>query len=177
MRRALLLALLAAAPAVHAADAPAPAQPPDAVEQMKARYYEKFSALPPSRKCSAQDAAGEWVAVATLTAGAGAQLEATKETGKQYLAFGPYNMLLRQSSQNPLGHEALAALLPKTPLQYIMTSAGMLYSYKGGALESSQLCFVSNAASKDYASGLLILAALLEKNDDFTVTLYAPLGK
>lgn len=167
---ALLLAM-AMSPAI-AADMP---QPPDAVELMKAEYLDHFKALPPMRKCAPEDAKGAWKEYAVFESAGNAEMTAQKAQGPKYLAFGEYNTLLWQRSLIPANGKATLASTARTGLQYISTAAGMLYVYKNQELQTSQLCFISTAATKTYPAGTLLLARPVEKDKPLTITLYARL--
>lgn len=148
----------------------------DVVDGMKAQYYDKFSMLPPSRKCTPEDAMGAWVEKSIFEEGARA-ISATQEAeGLKYLFFGSYNTLVWQRSKASLDIGSLTGLLQQSKKQYIMTTAGMLYAYDNGSIESSALCFVSTQATQQYAKGLLMLAVPLEKESSFAITIYAPIG-
>lgn len=166
----LLLLLMAVNPAV------AQEAKPDVVDAMKAAYYDKYEQLPPSRKCTPQDARGAWVEDAIFEVGATTDTAEQETEGKKYLYFADYNLLVWQRSQAPLSEGVLAERQKDTPLQYIMTVAGMMYVYEGGTATSSSLCFVATEDKEPFKKGALMLAKPLDDELSYQITLYAPLG-
>jgi len=152
------------------------AQPLDAVDLIKAEYYGHFDKLPPSRKCTPEDARGAWREMAVYESDGIAEVSAQKAKGPRYLAFGEYNTVVWQRALVQYSGMALIGGARNSEMQYISTSAGMLYLYKKSLLQESLLCFIATEATKTYPAGMLLLARPIEKDKSLIITLYAPLG-
>ena len=148
---------------------------PDAVEMMKGEYAATFQDFPPARKCAQEDAKGAWKSIAVLEKTPTPQTVEQEKMGAHHLAFGDYSRLVSLRTPATMSAGQVFSELAKTPLQYIMTAAGMLYIYQNGKLQSSLLCFVSTDGGKKYAKGHLMLALPVEKAKPLSVTLYEPL--
>lgn len=171
MRRACAIALLLSLPAAVQAQQ----QETDVVAQMQKQYEAKFNDLPPSRKCAPEDAKGIWREEGVLETGPSLLAAEQQKDGPAYLGFGArYNTLFWKRSKEELNINATLEALPYAKRQYIMTAAGMMYTYADGALERSYLCFVSTKGTNKFAEGLLMLALPIERDKPLNITLYSP---
>lgn len=175
MQRAflLLLAILCPAPALAAEGPPVP----DGVDLTKIAYYEHFTSLPPSRKCTQEDAKGTWKELAIYESDGASETSAQRAQGVKYLAFGEYNTLFWQRALIPFSAQALFTIARQSSLQYIATSSGMLYVYKNGVLQDSLLCFMTTDTTEKFPRNTLMLARPIEKDTSLTITLYTPIEK
>jgi hypothetical protein len=156
------------------------AQPkgPDAVDIMKAHYYDYFRDLPSSRKCTPDDMKGAWQEISSLEGPGSMESVDRAKAGKKYIAFGEYNIFALRRSTEPLSAASVNATAKISGLQYIATSAGMLYTYSNNELKTSMLCFISTDKARDYPTpGLLMLAVPIQKDTPLTMTFFAPLEK
>lgn len=169
IRRVLVLAACIATPA-FAADTTPPQN--DVVLMMQGQYYNTFKGLPPSRKCTVDDAKGAWREFAIIESAGGTEGASQHKEGIKYLAFGAYNRLLWQRSP---AQPQIDLALNNSPLQYIVTDAGMFYVYQAGQLQASLLCFVSTKEQDKYKPGMLMLAIGAEKDKPLAMTIYEPL--
>ena len=151
------------------------AEPPDAVELMKAEYVGHFKDLPPARKCTPDDAKGAWKESAIFESAGMVEMSAQKAQGPKYLAFGEYNTLIWQRTQASLSAGPLVTSARGSNLQYIATAAGMLYVYKTGTLTDSLMCFIATEPKQKIAKDTLMLARPVEKDKPLLITLYEPL--
>ncbi len=172
MRAFFLLLALMAKP-LWAVEDPAPV---DAVEAIRAAYYDQFRGLPPSRKCTPRDAWGAWKELAIYEYPGKSEIAAQQANGSYYMVFGDqYNRMIWGRVKNPLTAAQLYGFMPNAKKQFIMTTAGMLYVYMNGTLLASLVCSVSTEATNNYPKDMLLLALPVEKDKPLIITIYAPL--
>jgi hypothetical protein len=148
---------------------------PTAVDIIMGQYYDQFKDLPPGRKCTPDDAKGAWKETGIFEAATGKENADQKARGPKYMGFGTYNTFALWRSLIAVDSASVIAATQTEGLQYIMTSAGMLYVYRDGTLLTSQLCFVSTSPTDKFAIGTLMLALPVEKDKSLTINLFTPL--